>query len=64
MGLKLVAHAATMGAASTTRAIILKMSMQRYRAMGNRLAALRSSYPMTELLFGSKLLVLDIYIYT
>ena len=60
LGLKLVAHAATMGAARTTRAIILKVSMQRYRAMGNRLAALGSSYTMTERLFGSNLLVLSI----
>ena len=63
LGLKLVAHAATMGAASTTRAIILKVSMQRYLAMGNRSAALRSSYLTTEPPSGSKLLVLVIYIH-
>ena len=52
-----------MGAVSTTRAIIVKVPLQYYRAMGNRSAALRSSYLATELLLGSKLLVLVIYIH-
>ena len=63
LGLKLVAHAATMSAASTTRAIIPKVSMQCYLARGNRSAALRSSYLTTEPPSGSKLLVLVIYIH-